>query len=150
MLCLLQFGSIGTFGPSDEVRCSCLDVQELAHALADSDAVFIGRVVSASERLAQPIAADEEGVRIVAAQRIVRFRVLGSWKGASVETIEVRTGVSDADCGFPFQRGESYLVFARSEGDALSTSTCSRTATIEDAIHDLVSLGASPWTPEME
>ncbi|HEY7403202.1 MAG TPA: hypothetical protein VIB39_06750 [Candidatus Angelobacter sp.] len=41
----------------------------------------------------------------------------------------VETGLGGGDCGFPFEQGESYLVFAWKESDgALSTGICSGTA----------------------
>lgn len=77
----------------------------------------------------------------VVPQRRVEFEVLGTWKGQTEAVVRVRTGLTDADCGFPFETGAAYLVFALGEPGDLSVTLCSRTALIGDALHDLVELG---------
>ncbi len=140
--------SIGSVALCEESRCSCLGPQELEYALEASDAVFIGTVEGFAEILeALPLTPDVDQEPVVAPRRLVRFRSLGSWKGGAGDVIEVRIGLSTADCGFPFEVGETYLVFAAAEGSRLTTSSCSRTALIEDAVQDLLALGPPPIEP---
>ena len=145
---LLLVASIGSAALCEEARCSCLGPQELEHALEASDAVFIGTVEGFAEILeALPLSPDVERDPVVAPRRLVRFKSLGAWKGGAGELVEVRTGLSTADCGFPVEAGETYLVFAVTDGSRLATGSCSRTALIEDAVDDLLALGPPPIQP---
>ena len=108
--------------------CSCMR-QEPAEAVEDSASVFEGRVSAVVE--------EERGFRVT-------LSVVRTWKGADAETVEVRTAGSSAACGFPFEEGKSYLVYARlAEEDGVQpVSLCSRTGLIENAHEDLAFLGA--------
>ena len=77
-----------------------------------------------------------------------RLSVWSGWKGMMDSEIEVRTGTSPVDCGFPFVVGATYLVFARAEGGTISTGICSRTAAVTEALRDLADLGSPAFTPE--
>lgn len=54
-------------------------------------------------------------------------------------TVEAITGNSGAECGFPFEVGRSYLVYAFSnpKSNKLHASICSRTRLLSDASEDL-------------
>jgi hypothetical protein len=54
------------------------------------------------------------------------------------------------DCGYDFQEGETYLVYANSDedSDVLSTSSCSRTRRLSDAGEDLTYLLVYKDRPE--
>jgi hypothetical protein len=59
----------------------------------------------------------------------VTLRVDRAWKGVDSSTVVVVTGMRDAECGFPFRRGGSYLVFAHRRPDGLlEAGICDRTA----------------------
>jgi hypothetical protein len=66
--------------------------------------------------------------------------------------VVVYTGWGGGDCGYEFQVGSSYLVYAGGQTD-LGTSICSRTADLGHAQADLAVLGPgtvpppspSPW-----
>jgi hypothetical protein len=119
----------------DDIRCSCMAVQDLAEALWGADAVFVGTVQAVTER------PRGEAGELPLSESIVHFRVVGKWKGEIGKTVRLSTGVSDADCGFPFERGQSYLVFASGEIENLSTGVCTRTTRLARAVDDLRSLG---------
>jgi hypothetical protein len=59
---------------------------------------------------------------------------------AAGKTVEVWTALGD--CGFPFQTGETYLVYADSdeESDVMTTGACTRTRRLSDAGDDLAYL----------
>jgi hypothetical protein len=61
---------------------------------------------------------------------------------------EVETAFGE--CGYGFQRGETYLVYADSDEDSnvLSTSSCSRTRRVSDAGEDLTYLSVYKDRPE--
>jgi hypothetical protein len=78
------------------------------------------------------------------------FRVEKVWKGAPRKTLRVYSARAGATCGYVFQVGKRYLVYARilkkgwlgdSHDDALkgrlSASLCSRTRELADAAEDL-------------
>lgn len=148
MTCLLLLFSIGSAAQCEELACSCLSPLALDEALVASDAVFIGTVEGLAEVL-EPLALSQDAREptVGAPRRIVRLEVLGVWKGPRSEKAEIRTGLSTADCGFPFEVGETYLVFANDDEGRLSTGSCSRTAAIEAAIEDLLALGPPPINP---
>jgi hypothetical protein len=65
------------------------------------------------------------------------------------QEVEVRTGSGGGDCGFRFETGKAYFIYAYRAPDAkLATSICSRTAAIEKAAEDLEYLRSKAGTPE--
>lgn len=117
--------------------CSCAPPDPPAEALAAADAVFSG-VVTASEA--------SGGIGCSgAASTTVQFRVLQVWKGQSEETLTLTTR-DGASCGYSFQTGVSYLVYAHRVGQQFTVSLCSRTQPLARAAVDLAALGqgASP------
>jgi len=75
----------------------------------------------------------------------VTFDVVRAWHDVDEPTLTATTGLSDADCGYPFVEGESYLVFATGEPD-WQVGLCSGTQRLPDA--DVDALGAPTWTAE--
>lgn len=109
-------------------------------ALSGSSAVFSGEVVDIDWPLL-PVSS--------AAPETVTFRVSEVWKGPERRTLEVKTAVSDASCGYPFDAGESYLVYAYDDGagGVASASLCSSTKPLSDAGADLEALGPGAAPP---
>jgi hypothetical protein len=68
--------------------------------------------------------------------RKAKFRVESPYKGIGKKEIEIYTGDGGSDCGFPFQVGKRYLVYAYGENSYLSTNYCGRTRAIENAKED--------------
>jgi hypothetical protein len=64
------------------------------------------------------------------------------WKGVLPEEISIVTGRGNGDCGYRFEVGGSYLVYAYgSDESSLSTNICQRTAKLSVAQADLKVLG---------
>ena len=101
--------------------CECDKRNGFEQEFDFSKAVFVGKVVEIDE--AKPDA-------------FVTFRVEKIWKGVKSKTIVVRTNNQGKACGYRFNRGESYLVYAHDDG-ALRTSICTRTTEIKSADDDL-------------
>jgi len=116
--------------------CSCLELPEARVALASAAAVFLGTVTNIEE-----ISFDRGGEGIPG--REVSLRIHASWKGVdeASQVMVVRTGYGAGDCGFDFERGTVYLVYAYESGDGLSTSICTRTAAARTAQADFEVLG---------
>ncbi len=101
--------------------CSCVITPEpvkkqIENAYSGADAVFSGEVVEVKES-----ATDQYSL-------IVRFKVAKSWKGELSREITIRTAKDSAMCGYNFEIGKTYLVYAFGKKDTLSTTNCSRTA----------------------
>jgi len=136
--------------------CECSTTPDAASALSRDDAVFRGRVSSVRDRLGparrtwywvkgwfsnRPLHDDSEGY-LACCGLEATLDVTGSWKGVSKQQVQVVTGRGAGDCGFVFERGVEYLVYARklSSGD-LATDICTRTKPLARAAEDLTILG---------
>lgn len=141
---------LSTLGPPAEramsafcesARCTCIDAPAPAVALSSANAVFLGTVSSLRETTQL---LDGEDSEIPA--REVTFRVHASWKGVDVadRRIVVSTGHGGGDCGYNFEVGVTYLVYAHGGEGGLTTSICSRTAPAKTARADFDALGHPP------
>jgi hypothetical protein len=63
------------------------------------------------------------------------------WKGPEFTNLVVSTAQSSASCGFEFEFGRDYLVYASGDETNLQVSLCSRTRLLDDAEEDLTELG---------
>jgi hypothetical protein len=84
-----------------------------------ASAVFTGKVIDIEPSL------DNE-------QQINRFEVSRVWKGKLVKQHFVTTSGSHV-CGYAFEKGEEYLVYASYEESALRTSSCSGTKLLSNS-----------------
>ncbi len=119
--------------------CSCVMPGTVAEEVERADAVFAGTVVSVvgSEYRAY-VFPDVE----------VTFTVEEYWKGVFSNPVIIHTGQGGGDCGFGFEEGKEYLVYAYAdENDNLHANICSRTALLSDAEKDLSVLG-NGFAPE--
>ncbi|HEV7643339.1 MAG TPA: hypothetical protein VGO50_05285 [Pyrinomonadaceae bacterium] len=102
------------------LACDCRgqnpDLAEgIRKAKEKSTAVFVGEVVS---------------IKIVRGgdySREVRLKVSKSWKGAASSQITIMTGGGGGDCGYFFEVGKSYLIYAYDDRENLTTNICTRT-----------------------
>lgn len=122
---LLAYGD--SFDPA--FACSCVPPRPIQEAYETSVAVFSGKVAR--------IDADQFG-------RMAIFYVDTTWKGVSKDTVKVLTAAQSSACGYKFEEGRSYIVYAYSGGEdsSLKTSSCSRTASAENALEHFMVLGA--------
>jgi hypothetical protein len=66
--------------------------------------------------------------------RVVDFTVTRTFKGENLDQISVVTGLGTGDCGYDFQTGSAYLVYATAGAEKTwFTSICTGTAAVEDA-----------------
>jgi hypothetical protein len=72
-------------------------------------------------------------------QRLVRFEVAQIFRGELTAKAEIVTGWGGGDCGYRFNDGETYLVYAsrNKQDQRLQTSICTRTRPISKAAEDL-------------
>jgi hypothetical protein len=112
--------------PVDQVSaCSCAEPLSPKEAVAQAQAVFTGVVTNREE------SPDQDPSSFDRRRRRYRFTVTGVLKGEVGTTIDVSTGLGGGDCGYYFELGHEYLVYAFGSPKALSTSICSRTKIME-------------------
>ena len=135
-LALLALVSLS--GGGTAYACSCAVAPgSPAEELAQADGVFAGVATSVKAHrklFILPSSADPV---------TVEFEVSHVWKGPQQETITVSTVRSESSCGYEFQEGERYIVYARNG----ETGLCSRTMPTWRAFADFKELEA-PWEPE--
>ena len=137
--------------------CSCIQIgdgDEIASVNA-TDAVFRARVISAAMVLTNDDGAvlrhGERETPTGYVQRLVALRVEEIFKGDVAPLTILVTGSGGGDCGYAFEEGKEYLVFATLSSDrrftrlsrstpVLTTSICTFTKPVESAAALLKSL----------
>ena len=77
----------------------------------------------------------------------VTIAVEEGFRATPEKTVQVYTAASEAACGFSFQKGERYLVFARRATGKLVVSLCSATRPAKYAAEDIEYLRSIPSLP---
>lgn len=112
--------------------CKCGQPGPPLPSLNEARAVFAGQVTNI----------DMPRVMISSADPVkVTFNVSQAWKGVEKQIITVSTVRDSVSCGYEFQAGEQYLVYARGDDNDLQVSLCSRTSLLAQAGDDLSALG---------
>lgn len=117
---------------SDAGACSCEGRRPPCEAYGAADAVFVGTVIGLSENNSNLLVTAPVGYK---------FSIEQAYSGVSGTTVEVFSGTGFGDCGFNFQDGARYLVYARRNKGKFTTSICTRTKLFERASEDLAFLG---------
>ena len=112
--------------------CSCMRPGTPVEEKAQHTRVFLGQV--------QAIEEEARGEP----RRRVRFLVRETFKGTPVDRLSVETGMGGGDCGYRFQAGQDYVVYAWGQDDALATGTCSLTGPASDPRSGLDVLRGAP------
>jgi len=155
LLLLLALGL--SFSSRTALGCKCIAPPpglKDAHALAEwkaqrVDVVFEGTVDGA--RLESPLLDASAGELIPANLEagtptiIVSFSANQWYRGLQQDHVEIETGLGGGDCGFPFEVGKQYLVYAyREESGRLSTGICTATDLLDESKLNLASLRGEP------
>jgi hypothetical protein len=119
--------------PQPVLACSCMQPPAPQEAMAGSVAVFVGTVTG----IQQPGGA----IQSSADPALVTFEVSQVWKGPEFTNLLVQTSQSSASCGYEFEFGRDYLVYASGSETDLSTGLCSRTTLLTNAELDVTELG---------
>ncbi|HWZ96634.1 MAG TPA: hypothetical protein VN025_02645 [Candidatus Dormibacteraeota bacterium] len=143
--------------PAPSIACSCvpplpefktpLKLAELAAEHAD--AVFEG-TVSRAELKWNAIEAQVGDLVSASMEQdyphmLVSFDAPRFYRGKQPASVQVRTGLGGGDCGYRFEVGKRYLVYAYSNtAGELATGICSDTALIEDSEINLQFLRGEP------
>jgi hypothetical protein len=121
------------FIPAVAEACSCFGGLPICSTFWNTSAVFSGTVVEV-EDIRVPA---ERGSGYYLKKR-VHISVKESFRGGVSGIVQVATGGGGGDCGYSFEEGGTYLVYASKNDDGqLSTGICMRTQPIEKADEDL-------------
>jgi hypothetical protein len=114
-----------TVNPSVSYACKCVEQNSVKEELELSDAVFKGKLIEMKQERHS---------------RKILFEVTAIWKGPSKSQIVLRD--ESSSCSIDFNKGEDYLVYAKTYGDdVLTTHICDRTDELNNAEDDLLLLG---------
>ncbi len=122
--------------------CSCFGTETVKQAFRASDVVIYGEVISIGKHnLSKEL---HYGDTIEWFTNEVTIKVTTNLKNGSAEFVTVYTGMGDGDCGFNFQIGKSYLLYANNETqdgeELLRTNICTRTAEVTSDLDELTTL----------
>ncbi|MFN8389134.1 MAG: hypothetical protein U0136_02450 [Bdellovibrionota bacterium] len=113
---------------SKAMACSCDEKQDLAEALEKSSLVFVGQVKGKS---INPLRKEQSEVRFTVNRKLKGFEEVPS------NTVLVYTPVDFEYCGYKFQEGLDYLVFATGTPAHFQTTTCTRTEVLDKVLTDV-------------
>ena len=94
-----------TLLPGGAAACDCGYAGAPCKAFEKTPTVFIGRVIGISAIDLKTVSGDDYK------DRLVSFEVERSYRGLTTKTAEVLSGWN-SDCGYRFQEGVRYLVYA--------------------------------------
>lgn len=131
IIALLGVVTVFFMAPSIAYACSCAYPPKPAEALAEAKAVFAGTV---------------KEIRPTSYGKEILFEVNKTWKGVNQTQVLVSTGGGGGDCGYNFNKGSDYVVYAHtdtfySKSGGLATNICNRTADLSSAEEDIAILG---------
>lgn len=125
LLSIFVFSALFTAQVQPAYACSCIMPGTPQEEMGNAEAVFSGRVLEIEET--------GYGYNVT-------LEVLEAWKGVDGSTVQVHTGMGGGDCGFNFEEGKEYMVYAAlGEGELLEVYICSLTGLLADS--DTESLG---------
>jgi hypothetical protein len=112
--------------------CSCLPPGPAVRSYFNYDAVFSGRVTDV-------VPPEPRGNIASSADPVsVHFEIYKSYKGVSGKNITVTTAPFEAICGYNFEKGNEYLVYAdKNNSDYLSVNLCSNTSLLSESKSDV-------------
>lgn len=108
-------------GAVEAYACSCMvDMKPLKAqvkaAYNGSSAIFSGEVLEVTSQNEQ--------------MYTVRLKVIKSWKGGIAKEITVTTAKDSSMCGYDFETGKKYLIYANGDKSNLGVGICSRTTSL--------------------
>ena len=144
------------FGGPRLLGCSCVQAGDPVAELHSHDAVFTGEVTAVVVapswwRVGQvaPPADLVEELTPGDSARVARVTIAvdRSWKGITREEVTVYTMFDCCMCGFAFQVGQRYLVYAAwsKQRGAFFVSACSRTKAADSAAAETPQLGEAKY-----
>jgi hypothetical protein len=114
--------------------CSCVSGEGLdpKSEVRRADAIFTGIVVRGELLPNQEPSSGQDASPYVG--RRFHFKVFNAFKGKVGKELEIETGLGMGDCGYPFEIGRTYLVYAFGTATRLNTSGCTRTGPLQSKL----------------
>jgi hypothetical protein len=121
--------------PRPAYACSCAPPGTPLETLAAATAVFTGEVVA--------VEAPGPVIGVISSADPVKitFQVQVVWKGPVEQVLTLTNPREDASCGYSFEMGKLYLVYAFGHESSLQTHLCTRNQPLAAAAEDLSALG---------
>jgi hypothetical protein len=126
------------------MACSCFPVRSPEEEMNDSTAVFSGQVIQIEGP--DPLG----GMVSTVDQLTVTFAVYEIWKGPQINPLIIQTARDSATCGYHFEVGQDYLVYAHGNSSNLQTNICTRTSLLANANEDIQAIGSGVAAPPLE
>ena len=122
--------------PQPAHACMCGLSGSPRDAMAEADAVFLGKVVA----IHAPGPSMRDGELVISSADLlkVEFSVSKVWKGPRREALTVETERMGVSCGYEFKKGRRYIVYTWGGN---RTGLCTRTAPVWLAVRDFAALG---------
>src|SRR5215475_3464587 len=126
---------------SDSFACSCAGNGPPCQAFWQADAVFVGQVKSKELKARFEKGRNGEEMRVLGGGEVrVTFTITDAFRGAPGKEVDIFTNDSSAACGYGFNNGGVYIVYATEypKGSGkLHTSICSRTQKYSESSPDI-------------
>ena len=148
---------LSTLSPARGMGCTCISppgiitMRDLAQWHSDQSKIIFEGQVERQEIEFGSIGAPRTAMSMTfnGAHRVVTIRASRVYRGHSQETFTALTGMGLGDCGFDFEIGKKYLVYADPIDDRTSfTSICTGTDLVEHSGPALRLLRKEPPSPE--
>jgi Tissue inhibitor of metalloproteinase len=125
MLKGVTLAALALLGVRGVLGCSCAGPIPVCSVYWNTDTLFLGHVVSIEHVYDQPPRENSIGP----GQNLVHFDVTKVYRGArSSEEVVIHTADQGSACGYAFEQGHDYLVYASAQPNGeLNTSHCTRT-----------------------
>lgn len=150
---ILGLLSLAAVQPTPVYACSCAP-SSIDEARQQADAIFLGNVIAVDRhikasqgmrvRLTRPfpfVALDRQWGRFTGPSHVT-FELNQAWKGAAQQRVTIEAlEQNGVNCGYSFEVGQPYLVYARDTGATLEHILCGRTRTVQEAQADVAALG---------
>ena len=121
-----------------ESMCTCVSPKRpTCEVWWQTSAIFTGRVTKID------LVTEEADDGQTHVKRLVRLRVQERWRGLQGKRdVTIATGAGGGDCGFQFDQGQTYLIYANQsvQTGRYETGICSRTSLVAEAAADLAYL----------
>jgi protocatechuate 3,4-dioxygenase beta subunit len=125
----------------DSFACSCGASGPPCQAYWQADAVFVGQVKAKDLKARFEKGGNGEELRAVGEGEVrVTFTITEAFRGALGKEVDIFTTDSSAACGYEFEHGGVYIVYAHEYpkgGGKLHTSICSRTQKYSESSPDI-------------
>ena len=133
--------------PGVASACSCVPPGSVQEETDRSTRVFVGRVTHTEERSAKMengwlasailwikglFGASPPPDHQYYPHMLVTFEVIEWFKGQAAPDVELHTGMGGGDCGYFFETGMTYVVYAHGIDGDLGASICSLTGPASD------------------